>query len=77
MESEEYEDLKTNLQAQAREWKEHYVKLDRKLKRAEEEVRRLEDENEQMRRRMKAGEHKRQLQTEYDYKKDIRKKYNI
>lgn len=43
MELEEYEELKVNLQAQAREWKEHYLKLDRKLKRTEEELRRLED----------------------------------
>jgi len=38
---EEYEELKVNLQAQAREWKDHYLKLDRKLKRAEEDLRRL------------------------------------
>ena len=43
MELEEYEELKVNLQAQAREWKEHDLKLDRKLKRTEEELRRLED----------------------------------
>lgn len=77
LELEEYDDLKQNLEAQAKEWKDHYQKLDRRFKKLEEEVRRLEDENEQLRRKMKVSDPKRQLVTEYDYKKDIRKKYNI
>lgn len=56
---EEYEDLKQALEGQAREWKENYS---RRVKKMEEEIRRLEDENDELKRRFKVKEAKRPIQ---------------
>ena len=43
LEYQEYDDLKHSLENQGKEWKENYDKVDRRFKKLEEELRRVED----------------------------------